>query len=146
MERKLYQVLASTIEARRNCAERMETHSEWFEKHGDTIDQLVLELMPSGSGIDTGTAIDLDTSHGEKLVFHCSYHHMNDGGMYDGWTEHTITVTPSFSGLNLRISGRNRNEIKDYLYETVDYALQTVVVWNEEKQRYQDIRYTRNVA
>jgi hypothetical protein len=48
---------------------------------------------------------------------------MDDGGGYDGWTEHTITVTPSFRGFDLTISGRDRNDIKDYLHQTFDHVL-----------------------
>jgi len=41
---------------------------------------------------------------------------MNEHGFYDGWTEHRITVKPSLAfGFELTISGRDRNEIKDYL-------------------------------
>ena len=47
---------------------------------------------------------------------------------YDGWTEHTVTVTPSFSGFNMRISGRNRNDIKDHMHETFYSALHTEVL------------------
>jgi hypothetical protein len=44
---------------------------------------------------------------------------MNDVGYYDGWTEHTVTVTGSLtSGYKMTISGRDRNDIKEYLYET----------------------------
>jgi hypothetical protein len=47
---------------------------------------------------------------------------MSDG-YYDGWTDHTVKVYPDWSGVRLNITGRNRNDIKDYLYETWDYAL-----------------------
>lgn len=110
---KLYQKLASLVVARRNCIKS--GNSEWEGRHEDEILSLVKDKMPSGSGIDTGTKIDLDASTGEKLVFNCSYHHMNEHGYYDGWTEHKVTVRPCFSGIDITISGRNRNEIKDYL-------------------------------
>ena len=129
-----YEVLASAIKARLNCIQAQ--NDEWLERHTDTIKQLVDSFMPSGSGWDCGTKIDLDASHGEKLVFYGSFHHMNDVGYYDGWTEHTVVVTPSFSGLNLRISGRNRNEIKDHLYEKFDCALTASVIWDKETERY----------
>src|SRR5690348_16396792 len=107
--RYLYSELAGAVQARRNCEQSGNT--EWFDKHSLTIKRLVADFMPSGSGWDSGTHIDLDLSHAEKLVFYGEFHHMNDAGYYDGWTNHTITVTPSFSGVNLRISGRNRNDI-----------------------------------
>lgn len=126
MARYLYSELATAVAARRNCAQTvngMPKNAEWFDKWSDRIDEL-MDLMPSGSGFDSGTKIDLDASHAEKLVFTTAYHHMNDAGYYDGWTEHTITVTPSFAfKCNIRISGRNRNGIKEYIADTFEHHL-----------------------
>ena len=120
--RPLYQELASAVQARLNCI--ASSDSEWEGKHEERIEALVKNHLPSGSGIDSGTAIDLDKSTGEKLVLTLSYHHMDEMGGYDGWTEHTITVRPSLLfGIDLTISGRDRNRIKDYLYEVYQYAL-----------------------
>lgn len=84
--------------------------------------------MPSGSGIDSGTKLDYGRSTPDKLVFTMSFHHMNDSGMYDGWTDHSITVKPSLVyGIEIGISGRNRNDIKDYLGDTYHAALTYVV-------------------
>jgi hypothetical protein len=135
MERYLYSEIAALIAARQNCSKDLEYHrgqntatAEWFDKHESRILELVKEHMPSGSGFDNGTTIDLDKSHSDKLVFHTSYHHMHDSGMYDGWTEHTIVLTPSFLGhFDMRISGHNRNEIKDYIADTFRIALGIVV-------------------
>lgn len=124
----LYVELANLIRARLNCQQRTpEPNQEWFERHTDTIKQLVKDYMPSGGGIDDGTRIDLDRSTGSKLVFTTNFHHMDESGMYDGWTEHTVTVRPSFGGIELTISGRNRNDIKDYLHETFEYALSQLI-------------------
>ena len=134
----LYRQLASTIEARLNCEQS--GNAEWFARHTDSIKQMVDDLMPSGSGWDSGTKIDLDNSHADKLVFYGSYHHMNDGGYYDGWTEHTITVTPSLAhDYHIRISGRNRNDIKEYLHEEFSWTLETEIVWDSD--RWRDIRF-----
>jgi hypothetical protein len=117
--------LASSIVARLNCAKTPETHAEWFARHGETIDRIAKELLPSGSGIDSGTKVDLDKSDGRsRIVLETAFHHMNDGGMYDGWTEHTITITPDLLfGFSLRISGRDRNQIKEYLHDVFTQAL-----------------------
>jgi hypothetical protein len=122
MARYLYSELASTVQARLNC---IAAHNEeWEAKHEEHILSLVEDYMPSGSGFDSGTKIDLDRSHADKLVFNTAYHHMNESGMYDGWTEHTVTVLPSLHGqFNLRISGRNRNDIKEYISEEFYYVL-----------------------
>jgi hypothetical protein len=127
MERKLYAELASRIHARKAC---QGTNAEWFEKHSETI-KLLVDLLPSGSGFDNGTKIDLEASHAEKLVFYTSFHHMDENGSYSGWTEHTIVVTPSLQHkINLRISGQNRNEVKDAIHEAFYFALTQDVTYN----------------
>ena len=134
MARYLYSELAGLIDARRNRLAVRDGFTDgdganaavWVDRHEDTIESLVKDFMPSGSGFDSGTKLDLDASHADKLVFTTSYHHMNEAGYYDGWTEHTVTVTPSLQHrYNLRISGRNRNDIKDYMRQTFDQALQS---------------------
>lgn len=119
--RPLYRELAKTIDAWKRCAGNL-NRSEWEQKHFATIERLQ-SLLPSGAGIDNGSMLDLDLSHSDRLVIKTSFHHMNEVGYYDGWTDHVITVTPSFSGINLRISGRNRNNIKENLHEEFEYAL-----------------------
>lgn len=53
---------------------------------------------------------------------------MNENGFYDGWTEHTITVRADLAhGFKISISGRNRNEIKDYLHEVFSDCLETEI-------------------
>lgn len=124
MARYLYSELAMLVQAYKNC---IASHNEvWQDRHEERILSLVKEYLPSGSGFDCGTKLDIEASHGEKLVFTTSFHHMNEGGYYDGWTEHRIVCTPSFSGVNLRISGRNRNEIKDYMHEVFYQALMSI--------------------
>ena len=117
---KLYIALASHLTALANCRARGLTYGDkWL----DRINTLVAN-MPSGSGIDCGTKIDFDRSNGNKLVFIASFHHMDQWGCYDGWTEHEIIVKPSLAfGFDIRITGRNRNDIKDYLHEVYDTAL-----------------------
>lgn len=110
--RPVYRVLAELIGARANCLESGNT--EWFHRHGDRIEHIMKEHAPSGSGVDSGTQID-DDSTPVKLIFKTAFHHMHESGMYDGWTHHDVIVTPDFSGFNLRITGRDRNGIKDYL-------------------------------
>lgn len=121
MKTPLYRRIASRIDARRRCLDT--GNGEWIKRHSEALRALEKHL-PSGSGIDSGTTIDLDESHGEKIVLHTSFHHMNDQGMYDGWTEHTVTITPSLMfGIIVKIGGRDRNDIKDYLAEVFQDCL-----------------------
>lgn len=122
MQRQLYQILASIIDARSTCAKR--SNDEWFRKHTEMLTALVSDHMPRGSGIDIGTSLDLDRSTGDKLVFATSFHHMDEYGGYDGWTNHTIVIRPSLAhGYSLRIDGRDRAGIKEHLADTFSQAL-----------------------
>jgi hypothetical protein len=129
MARYLYSELSSALTAWKHCTSNSAhiSQKQFADQHEARLLDLVREHMPSGSGFDSGTHLDFDASHAEKLVFTTSFHHMNSVGYYDGWTEHTVTVTPSFQGFNLRISGRNRNDIKEYIHDTFASALKTEV-------------------
>jgi len=142
MTTQLYKAIALALIAVANCereinangptadtaanaarSERLASARAWRTKHRDWIARLVREHMPSGAGIDTGTKLD-DSSTPDRLVFSFSFHHMNEHGSYDGWTEHTAIVKPSLAfGFDLKITGRDRNQIKDYLHETYHQAL-----------------------
>lgn len=95
---------------------------EWAERWKERLDQL-LDLLPSGSGIDNGTIVIALTAN--ALILSCEFHHMNDAGTYDGWTKHRLTFRPRLDGyLDVRVTGRNRGDIKDYLADTYLHALQ----------------------
>lgn len=122
MKHIIYKEIASRLVAMANCEKS--NNVEWYDNHKDAIESLIEDFLPSGSGVDAGTKLDFDASMGEKLVFRASYHHMNADGYYDGWTDHTITVTPSLAfGISIQISGRDSNDIKEYLHEIFHDAL-----------------------
>jgi hypothetical protein len=112
MNEKRYQRIASALVAKRNCEKTGNT--EWYEKWTEMITE-EMESSPSGSGFDSGTQFNEEKSSAIKLVFETSFHHMDEGGCYDGWTDHTITITPAFDGFDMAISGRDRNDIKEYI-------------------------------
>lgn len=144
MARYLYSELGSMVNSwysHSDCSKSQSAiNAQFADEFRDKIESLVKQHMPSGSGFDAGTRIDFNVSHAEKLVFTTSFHHMNETGYYDGWTEHTITVTPSLANhFNLRISGRNRNDIKDMIYEQFQYCLMTDVEW-DIMQEWQSVK------
>lgn len=124
-ETPLYSAIASIVDAYHRSVETKNT--EWIDRHKDTVCELVKNEMPSGSGFDSGTTLDLDRSTGERLVFATSFHHMDEHGGYDGWTDHEVIVTASLlhAAVRLRITGRNRNDIKEYIHQVFADALQT---------------------
>lgn len=113
-----------------NCLQN--NNKEWYAKHRAKLAALS-QFLPSGSGIDNGTTIEEVSTTPERITLACGYHHMNEHGSYDGWTEHKIYVSPSFNGLNLRITGRDRNAIKDYLHEVFYTCLKQEVMWDQER-------------
>lgn len=110
--RKLIEILASRIKARQNCAESQ--NAEWYEKHSEVIDKIT-KMLPSGSGLDNGSVIDKTSSNDKKIIIRTSFHHMDENGFYDGWTDHCLTITPTFAGIDIKVSGSNRNDIKEYI-------------------------------
>lgn len=135
----LYKQLASCVDAVIRC--QATNNTEWEAKHTETIEKLVYNFMPSGSGIDSGAQLDLDRSTPDKLVFVAPYHHMNDGGMYDGWSDHDVIVRPSLAfGITLKISGSNRQDVKEYLRQEFEDALSQVIVWNDGEHDFWQVQ------
>ena len=129
MNRTIAESIASRIVARSNCLAQNASHPnphalDWTRRHKEEADTLARDFLPSGSGFDDGTRIDWDKSNADRLVLLTSFHHMTDGGFYDGWTDHAVTVRASLSlGLLVSVSGKDRNGIKDYIAECFTVAL-----------------------
>ena len=106
--------LSKTIAAYQMCYKN--GNKEWEEKHYATITNMLTSL-PHGSGIDNGVKLDWDRTVANKIIFTFEFHHMNEAGYYDGWTAHNLVITPTFDTFDLRITGRDRNNVKEYLYQ-----------------------------
>jgi hypothetical protein len=109
---------------------------DWEEKHRDSIAQIVADHLPRGSGWDHGTTFDIDASSTNRLVFSGSFHHMDEHGGYDGWTDHKIIITPTFDGVDVDVKGRNRNGIKTMLGEDFYWCLTKKIGWDADANRY----------
>lgn len=108
--------LANTVQALKSC--RLEGKTEWIERHEENLERILSDILPHGSGFDRGCTLNEEESNRDKLVFNVSFHHMDDHGYYDGWTDHNVIVTPEFiSGFRLRVTGRNKRDIKTYIAE-----------------------------
>ena len=113
--------IARIVQALRNA--QAANNVERVDRWADALDKLEAHCLPSGSGIDQGTKVDLERSTDRKIVMLAPFHHMDEHGYYDGWTYYDVIVTPTFDGAHVRIAGRDRNGSKDYLRETYAYAL-----------------------
>ena len=98
---------------------------EWKDNHENSIEE-ICKALPHGSGIDGKCEIQLENCTRDKIVFFVEFHHMDENGFYSGWSEHNITLTPSFLfGYDMKISGKDRNGIKDYLHQTFSEVFTT---------------------
>ena len=123
---KIYQKIDQVLQAIENC--KHSNNQEWLNKHFDSISIIEKQLLPYGSGFDSGTTIKTLPYAGKAISFETSFHHMDENGYYDGWTEHTITITPSFQGFDIKVSGKNKNDIKNYILDTFNNVLDSEYV------------------
>jgi hypothetical protein len=83
----------------------------------------LMDSAPSGSGFDNGTTID-KLSTANRLIFNTSFHHMNEDGYYIYWTSHRVIITPDLThNFSIRITGKNKRDIKEYIGDEFDYWL-----------------------
>jgi hypothetical protein len=120
MKDKLISLIAQT------CDWHKVVNDEYMGECEDRIYKLE-QLLPSGSGIDAGCKIDVEKSSSNKVVINFSWHHLDENGYYDGWTDHKLIVKPKLSGdFDLTITGRDKGYIKDYLYDLFDTELKSI--------------------
>jgi hypothetical protein len=118
------------LDARKNCI-RFGGNGDWQSRWEAHLQRIARELLPSGSGVDSGTRIGELSGNGFTLTF--SYHHMNSDGFYTGWTDHKVTVRPGFYGLEVSVSGRDKGDgFKHQLSEIYRHTLMSEMPagWN----------------
>jgi len=131
---KLYAAIARKIDAYHSARlsdeiKHAATGEPWEEVHREHAEDLILDYFPHGSGIDGATEIDIDKSHGQRLIIYSSYHCMNEYGSYTHWIDYTITVKPCLLfGYDLNIRGnfskpRDCQNVKEYLYQVYNDTL-----------------------
>ena len=120
MKDKLISLIAQT------CDWHKVVNDEYMGECEDRIYKLE-QLLPSGSGIDAGCKIDVERSSSDKVIINFSWHHLDENGYYDGWTDHKLIVKPKLYGdFDLKITGRDKGYIKDYLYDLFDTELKSI--------------------
>lgn len=115
---KIYQKIANLQIARLNFLKN--DNKEWFDKHTESIEKIMKNFGPSGSGLDSGTTFYYETSNHKCLIFITSYHVMNSDGYYTDWISPiTVKVTPSFNDIDIQISGPfgKDQDIKDIIFD-----------------------------
>lgn len=109
--------------------EQIAKNCTWYKETNENYKGVAMEriaklqsMLPHGSGIDSGCRIDVEKSGYQKVIIYFSFHHMEDG-YYSGWSDYKLICTSDFSGLQLRIVGKDKDYLKDYLYDVFDEVL-----------------------
>lgn len=141
-DQPLYRCIARWFVAWQNCiareadpARKGPANLDWARRHRERVDALIKNHMPSGGGFDNGTRFDWKESKPDRLVFETAFHHMNENGMYNGWSEHTVIVTPSLGfDFEVRVTGKDRNDIKDEIAQVFHDALLHMITAEEHNR------------
>ena len=84
---------------------------------------MLQKLLPIGNGIEKECVISLKSTK-KRIVIDTAYWHPNDNYETGLWTDHQVVITPSFEGeINIRVTGKNVDNIKKYLHEVFREAL-----------------------
>lgn len=129
--RPLYQIIAEAVSATKRSV-----NIGFVTKWDDLIEDIEKNHLPSGSGIDGGCVIDRANCTDQKIVITSSFHLMNNDGYYVGWKDFRVIITPSFSGIDLKIVATKSDtreihrawtngDLPSYLGETFDRILRT---------------------
>lgn len=135
----LYQEITKLFQRRHNLWNRMACDAASSDRKEAMIDQISAEItrlskqyLPSGSGFNVGTLIDeplgMERGYIQRLVFNTAFHHLDENGYYDRWTEHKVMVMPDLAGgIFIKVSGQNYRDIKEYIADQFHAALTQVV-------------------
>lgn len=116
---------ALCADAERNCAKA--GNHEQGERWAAMLGRIERVHLPSGAGIDSGCTIERRRTGACTIVIAFGYHHMDEDGFYTEWTHHRATIRATFGGIDVTVSGQDRNEVKEYLADTFrEYLTRTI--------------------
>lgn len=117
----------------------------YWEDYLTAIEQ---EFLPHGSGFDSGCVISPDESTHDFFVINTSYHHMDENGMYCGWSNHRIKVLPShIHGIDFKIVSQDhrdpydkrKNSLKSYFMDYLHETFHSILTESRKTQKEIDI-------
>ena len=120
MKTKLISRIYRSLQAMDNCLN--DNKPGWAKNHSYFLDDLEKNYLPHGSGIDSGCKIDRTFKEDQITIF-VDFHNMDENGYYCGWSNFKLICKPEFDGISMRITGKDKFFVKDYLYDLFDTVL-----------------------
>jgi len=128
MKTKLISRIYRILQAKENC--KKANNQNWIDNHEFTLFELERNFLPHGSGIDSGCIIDREFKE-NKVTLNVPYHNMDENGFYCGWSDFKIIVKPEFDSLDIKIIGKDKFYVKDYLYDLFYTCLNKEIEFNK---------------
>ncbi len=120
MKTKLITRIYRTLQVMDNC--QKSNNTDWQKNHSYYLDELEKNYLPHGSGIDSGCIINR-TFKKDTVIINVPYHLMDENGYYCGWQTYRLIIKPKFDSLSIKIQGKDKYLLKDYLYDLFDHVL-----------------------
>ena len=103
------------------------------ERHNDVLDFIEKELLPSGSGFDSGTKINREKTTDTRIVLDTAVHPLTDAGYYTAWKHFSIIVSAShLFGFTVKSSKKLPWNIREWVLDTFNEVLDTEVEYYVE--------------
>lgn len=108
------------------------TENVW-DQHDDILDFIEQELLPSGSGFDSGTKINREKTTDTRIVLDTAVHPLTDAGYYTAWKHFSIIVSAShLFGFTVKSSKKLPWYIREWVLDTFYEVLDTEVEYYVE--------------
>jgi hypothetical protein len=119
------QKIARLVQAYHNC---IKTNNDYGNIHLSNLEKIEQNYLPSGSGFNSGTKIDIKNSKINKVILLTSYDNMDENGYYDKYLDYKIIIKPLFDTIDIQVIGSNYNQLKDYILQEFDYRLNELII------------------
>jgi hypothetical protein len=114
---KVYQEIATSLLSMNLAFYKPKFKEEIETEEYDKILDIMKNHMPVKLQFGK-TFFDFERSTPEKLVFHMNYHHVDNHAVFNGWTMHTIIITPSLtSEIDIKVAGKDRDQCNGHIMD-----------------------------
>ncbi|MFY7937382.1 MAG: hypothetical protein ACOVOQ_08395 [Flavobacterium sp.] len=124
---KLYKEIARVLGQKNKSLNVIEKELTLFK---EVLPIRLNPVIKDGNRIEAGCVISLKSTK-KRIVIDTLYWHTNDSDETSRCTAHQVVITPSFEDeINIRITGKNEDNVKEYLHNIFRESLMSEIVCN----------------